>query len=314
MAGPRGCLKNTLIGCGALIGLVVMFVALMAALAFFGRSKGGKVEAARPEPGAQVAAGDSLLTVADPTAWSRSHPGRLILDLGQGGFILEPAAPGEGLSARATYDTAVHELTQSFTVARDSTWTARITFRQTMPGLQALFRQLMGNKVESKVTVMVPPEVPIELVARMEQGGAEVELGGLWLRTADLDFRQGGLSLAVSEPLRAPLERLRLHSRMGGMEAEHLGNASPKVLEVTCGMGGGDIDLTGAWQNDCDGMFSVRMGGVALTVPDDLDVQPVGDLPKDMKIPTLRRGDAEVPSLALRARFAAKMGEIAVQR
>ncbi len=314
MARPRGCLKNTLIGCGALIGLVVMFVALMAALAFFGRGKGGKVErTAGPAAGAE-AAGDSLIAVTDPVALTRSHPGRVILDLSQGEFTLRPAEPGVGLGARATYDSAVHELVQTFAVAPDSTWTCRITFRRTMPALQALFRQLLGENTKAAITVTLPPEVPIELVVRMEQGGAEAQIGGLWLRTADFNFRQGGFALEADRPLHEPMARLRVHGRMGGVQAEGLGNASPQVLDVDCSMGGADIGLQGAWRNDCDASFRVAMGGITLTAPDDLDVQAVGDLPKDMQIPVLRRADAEVPTPVLRARFEAKMGEIDVQR
>jgi len=314
MARPRGCLKNSLIGCGALIGLVVMFVAVMAALAFFGRGKGGRVERAAAPAAGTEAAGDSLITVPDPVALTRTHPGRVILDLGQGEFHLVPADSGAGLGARATFDSQVHELVQSFAIAPDSTWTSRISFHQTMPGLQALFRRLMGEHVDASITVMLPREVPIVLVARMEQGGAEAELGGLWLRTADFDFRQGGFELDISDPLREPVERLRLHGSMGGVQATGLGNASPRVLSVDCRMGGADIGLDGAWRNDCDGSFRIRLGGMALTAPRDLDVQAVGDLPKDMEIPVLRRSGTEVPVPVLRARFTAKMGEIAVQR
>ncbi|MFO7609472.1 MAG: hypothetical protein R6X35_09795 [Candidatus Krumholzibacteriia bacterium] len=313
MADPRGCLKNTLIGCGALIGLFVLFVAVMAALAFFARDKGGQVER-EAVTAAEAAAAGTAIAVDDPVALTRTHPGRVILDLAQGEFILRPAAPGEGLAARASFDSEVHALTQEFTVAPDSTWTSRITFRRTMPALQALFRQLMGSDTNASITIHLPADVPIELVVRLEQGGGEAEIGGLWLTTGDFDFRQGGFELSVDEPLREPLRRLRLHGRMGGVAVRRLGNASPLVLEVDCGMGGADIDLKGQWRNDCDASFRARMGGMAVRLPADLEVEAVGYLPADLTLPVLRHGDTEVPLPVLRVRIDQKMGEIEFQR
>ncbi|MBE0564372.1 MAG: hypothetical protein IH621_00305 [Krumholzibacteria bacterium] len=313
MADPRGCLKNSLIGCGALIGLVVLFVVVMAGLAFFSRDEGGQVERDAVAAAAAAAAGTTI-TVDDPVVLTRTHPGRVILDLAQGEFILEPAAPGEGLSARASFDSEVHSLTQSFEIQPDSSWTSRITFRRTMPALQALFRQLMGGDTNASITIGLPADVPVELVVRLEQGGGEAEIGGLWLTTADFDFRQGGFELSVDAPLREPLERLRLHGRMGGVSVSRLGNASPRVLDVDCGMGGADIGLKGQWRNDCDARFRVRMGGMAIGLPADLEVEAVGDLPDDLTLPVLRRSDGEVPLPVLRVRIDQKMGEIEFRR
>ncbi len=311
MANPRGCLKNTLIGCGLLLGLFILFIVVMASLAFFARDKGGQIERGAV---AETTAADAGLAVSDPVALTRTHPGRVVLDLAQGEFILEPSAPGEGLSATASFDSEVHALTQTFTVAADSSWTSHITFRRTMPALQALFRQLMGGDTNSSITIHLPADVPIELVVRLEQGGGEAEIGGLWLTTADFDFRQGGFALSVDEPLREPLQRLRLHGRMGGVSASRLGNASPLVLDVDCGMGGADIELKGEWRNDCDASFRVRMGGMAVSLPANLDLEAVGDLPKDLTLPVLRQTGAEVPLPVLRARLEQSMGEIELQR
>ena len=311
MADPRGCLKNTLIGCGALIGLLVLFIVVMAGLAFFTRGDGGQVER---DAVTSLDADPSAITVQDPVALTRTHPGRVVLDLAQGEFVLRPAAAGAGLSATATFDSEVHSLTQAFSVQPDSTWTSHITFRRTMPALQALFRQLMGGDTDASITVDLPADVPIELVVRLEQGGGEAEIGGLWLRTADLDFRQGGFELSIDEPLREPLARLRLHGRMGGVSVSRLGNASPLVLDVDCGMGGADINLKGEWRNDCDAHFRVRMGGMAIALPENLDLETVGDLPDDLSLPMLRHTGAEVPLPLLRARLDQSMGEIEIRR
>ena len=308
MGEGRGCLKTGLLGCGALLALIVVGVLILVLVAWLGMDKGGRVEedaVPGPAPG-------SVEAVPAPQAaalLTTRHPGRVILDLGQGEFHLRSAAPGEGLSVRATYDSEVHDLGYSFAVAPDSTWTGSVTFRQTMPGLQALFRKLMGGHTDASIDVYLPPDVPIELVVRLEQGGGEAELGGLWLRTADFDFRQGGFSLDLDEPLREPLERLRLYGRMGGVEADHLGNASPRVLEVDCAMGGADVSLMGAWRNDCDARMSIRMGGMEVRVPADMRIEGDG-----AEAATLRRDDPETFLPVLRLTLDQKMGEIEIRQ
>jgi hypothetical protein len=308
MSEGRGCLKTGLLGCGGLLALAVVGVLVMVLIAWLGMDEGGRVEE-DAVPGPAPGSAQGVTAPYSAALLTTRHPGRVVLDLGQGEFHLLAAEPGEGLSVRATYDSEVHSLGYSFDVAPDSTWTARVTFGQTMPALQALFRKLMGGNTDAAIHVHLPPDVPIELVVRLEQGGGEAELGGLWLRTADFDFRQGGFALDVDEPLREPLERLRLHGRMGGVEAERLGNASPRVLEVDCAMGGAEVNLRGAWRNDCDARLAIRMGGIELRVPADMLIEGDG-----AEAAPLRRGDAETPLPVLRLTLEQSMGEIEVRR
>jgi hypothetical protein len=307
MSEGRGCLRTGLLGCGALLALAVVGVLIMVLIAWLGMDEGGRVE----EDAVPGTPPGSVETATPPHAaavLTTRHPGRVVLDLGQGEFHLQSAEPGAGLSVHAVYDSEVHALGYSFELAPDSTWTGHVTFRQTMPGLQALFRKLMGGNTDAVIHVYLPPDVPIELVVRLEQGGAETELGGLWLRTADFDFRQGGFSLNVDEPLQEPLARLRLHGRMGGVEADRLGNASPRVLEVDCAMGGADLNLRGAWRNDCDARMSIRLGGMEVRVPADMRIE--GDA---AEASALRRDDLETPLPVLRLALDQKMGEIEVR-
>ena len=149
------------------------------------------------------------------------------------------------------------------------------------------------------------PQCVVSPVAGKIIGGDAIL--GLWLTEAEIIFKKGGFSLDVSEPLREPLQRLKIHGYMGGFEADHLGNASPRILDVNCRMGGAEIDLRGQWANDCDLDLSVRMGGMAVLVPEDIRVQGV---------PAIDAGplseNPEVPVPTLNFRLNQKMGEIEV--
>jgi hypothetical protein len=279
-----------------LIGLVVLIVSALMA-----RSSLDDGEVVEPE-----------LTPAalGPGAAARVLPGRVILELGQGEFQLHPSRPGEGVRVRARYDTESHELVDSFETLPDSTWVYHLRFRRTIPALQALFRALMGGDTETWIHVYLPPDSPIALDVLAKEGGMEADLGGLWLTAADIRFDKGGLSLDVGEPLREPLERLTIHGRMGGFQAMRLGNASPRELVVDCKMGGADLDLRGDWARDCDARLSIRMGGMSVTVPDDVAVEGYGAMPAR----GLRRTDAEVPVPVLRLTVSQSMGEVEVRR
>jgi len=311
MSEKRGCLKMGLMGCGALMALVVVFVMVMGGLALIGKGRGGRVdgEATPVFEASGDTGGGAIAGTFDPGDLTTRHGGRVVLDLGQGEFQLRPAAPGEGLRVQASFDSEVHAVSQTYMVAPDSSWVCRITFEQTMPALQALFRQMLGGETNASIDIWLPRDVPIELVARIHQGGGEAELGGLWLTTADISFKQGGFALEIDEPLREPMERFRLYGRMGGVTAEGLGNASPRILDVDCGMGGAEINLTGAWRNDCDARLSVRMGGIAAFVPDDMVVETEHEVQGAM-----RRTDSEMPQPVLRLVVEESMGEVEVIR
>lgn len=292
-----GCMKSCLFGCGGLTALLLIFVLITAGLA------GLKMRDKQPVDRAldpTVAAADMVL---DPT-----RPGRLILDIGQCEMEIEPAPPGAELSVHVKFDDEVHDLLESYEVAADSSWTYELRLHRTMPGMQALFRQLMGGETNASIKVRIPPDMPLDLEIRMKQGGFEAELGGLWITSADLDFSQGGFALGIDEPLREPMDHLIINGRMGGFSAEGLGNASPRVLVIDTSMGGADVGLEGAWLNDSDVTMRSSMGGVSVRLPDGVRTSGLDELN-----PGLVRTDTETPQPLLNFDIEFKMGEIEVR-
>lgn len=324
MGEKRGCFKTGCLGCGGLLGIGVLAVGVIALIALNGlderdihdrRFAPEGAGAAGGGPAAEATAPDSLASPSSPPAagevW-RTHPGKVVLDLRQGEFLIEPAALGQGLSARAVFDAEVHTLEENFEVLPDSTWVYRIRFHRHMPPLQAMFRSLFGDKVRSRVQVFLPPEVPISLDLLVQEGGFEGELGGLLLTDADIRYRKGGFSLSIGEPLQQPMDSLSIRGSMGGFQAYRLGNASPANLIVDCRMGGGEVDLRGRWLRDCNARLSVKMGGMEVKVPQDVRVEGA-DL-ADLEGSGLARGDQEVPVPTLHLSVTQSMGEVEVSR
>ncbi len=304
MSEGRGCFKTGCLGC---LGVFLVVIVITGVLVLIGWTSSRHRDMQDRTLAPVEARADSTLTPED-FDW-RTHPGRVVLDLAHGAFILKPAPEGQGLGARARFDAAAYTIGEKFTVQPDSTWVYRISFRRQLTGVQAMFRGLFMKGARPEVQVFLPQDVPLNLAAHVTAGGMEAELGGLWLREADLTYDKGGFSVSFSEPLREPMERLSIHGAMGGLEAVAVGNASPAVLDVNCRMGGGDLDLSGRWLGDCRATLGVRMGGMSVTVPGDLKVAGADSAGGDMAEPA---GENPLPVLHITKR--ASMGEIEIQR
>ncbi len=314
--GGKGCLKFGLIGCGGIIVLGALMGGISALIAWRGVNREVVEEQTLspdlPGPAREAAAGAAVAAAADPDVATRTgRPvGRVVLDVGQGEFRLRPSDPGEGTFVEATFDRNAYTLEERFTEDSDSTWTYEVRFHRkgSRSGLTALFAELMGAS-DPEMDIYLSPDVPIELVLSVEEGGLEAEIGGLWITSADVRFEKGGLILSIDEPLRQPMTALVISGEMGGVQGVRLGNASPSELDVSCRMGGGEIDLTGEWLNSATVDLHARMGGIEVTVPRDMDVEGVSVRP-----PRIREGDEEIERFALRIHTTASMGEIEVQR
>ncbi len=303
MSRKPGCFKTGCFGCLGVTVLLILIVGINFLVAW-SRMGDQQIQNRESTPSASAKTDSGLPAGTHPLL---TVAGRVLLDVSQGGFYIHPAPEGERLSMKANYDEAVYNLEEDFTSAPDSSWTYKVTFHRTMPFLQALFRQLMDDAPDPEVHVYLPTDVPIELGVLVQQGGFEADLGGLWLTEAEIIFRKGGFSLDVSKPLKEPLQRLKIDGAMGGFEAEHLGNASPLALEVNCRMGGAEIDLNGYWLNDCDLDLKVRMGGMAVIVPQDVQVNGVPDIH-----PGSLSDNPEVETPVLNFTLKQNMGEIEV--
>lgn len=219
--------------------------------------------------------------------------GRVVLDLAQGEFRVEPGPPGQPLRVEANYDTKSYQLEERFEPAERGAWTYRVSFHRTGPALPTLLKELFGGS-KPRVRVLLPPDVALDLDAQLRRGAARMELGGLWLNSADFELEQGGFDLRVGEPLRAPMEHLSIHGAMGGCEVSSLGNASPQRLEIDYRMGGLALDLRGHWIRDSEVSIHSKMAGVELKLPRDvviegLDTHRVAPPPStELKAPTLR--------------------------
>ncbi len=306
MSENRGCFKTGCMGC---LGVLLVGLVITGLLVLVGwiSSTHKDIQERVLEAGAAGPAAESPLT-ASGFDW-RSRPGMVVMKMSHGGFTVVPDSAGAGLAARARFDAAAYTISENFSIEPDSSWVYTLEFHRHLNGLQAMFRGVFMKGNQPQVELTLPRDVPLVLKADIAMGGAEMELGGLWLRGADLHCNKGGFSISFAEPLREPMAELVLEGSMGGLEADHLGNASPAVLDVRWRLGGGDIDLTGDWRRDCRASFAIRMGGMAVTLPADVEVDGA-----TTATPSLAAPDRESPLPVLHISRRASMGDIEFQK
>ncbi len=306
MSEKRGCFKTGCLGC---LGTFLVLLLLGGGLALMGWNSARHKDMQDQQLTPIEAAAQTDASLGLPTDVLHKFAGKVVLDLSHGSFIIKPAPEGEGLSARARFDAEAYTISEEFTVQPDSTWVYHLKFFRHLNGGQAIFRSLFMKGARPEVQVFLPQDVPLVLVGNISQGGMEAEFGGLWLKEADLSYEKGGFSFGFSEPLREPMDRLFVHGAMGGTEMTLIGNASPAILDVNLRMGGGDIDLSGQWLQDCHASFAVRMGGMSVTIPKDVAVDGAMMSDTDMVMPA---GENPLPVLHITKQQS--MGEIEFQR
>lgn len=261
--GGARWLRYGCFGCLGVLGLLILFSGGVAGLAWF---KASTEEVDSKES-------DYPLPVAEESSREPPPaPGAVVVEIeARARLEIEPAPQGEPLRVEATYDTSSFELQESMEGSEDSGWTYRLGFRETGSSWLGSLSRLFGGS-QPRLRVLLPADVPMTLALTMAQGETEAQLGGLRLTSAELDVQQGGMQLEFDEPMRAPMESLSIRAAMGGFAAEQIGNASPRKLAIDCSMGGGFIDLSGAWVADSEIDIQASLGGAALRLPRDVHV------------------------------------------
>jgi hypothetical protein len=231
--------------------------------------------------------------------------GTVVLDLRQTTLEIRAGVAGEPARVRARFDANCYQLAERYDEdGRSGAWTYEIEFRRTSASglITALKEVLSGSRPH--IAVRLPPDVPIALDLRVKQGGGEIDLGGLWLDSAEINFIQGGGWIGFSDPLVEPIDRLDISFVQGGGEIEGVGNASPRQLGISFAMGGGDVDLRGPWLRDAEMDIDVKMGGASVWLPRHVDVRGI-----DQRALSPPQED-EVPRPVLTVNVSSRFGEV----
>jgi hypothetical protein len=235
---------------------------------------------------------------------SANGPMQLNVDLQEGTFDIKPGKPNGQVQVEGRFSEALYELTQH-TETENGTTRTTIRFRSKAPQWARMLAGIGRNDTDRpRLTLLIPPAVPIDLSLSVSMGESRIDLGGLTLNDLGLDLSMGNHEVDFREPVVDGVTRLRLNTRMGNVRIENLGNARAKSVDASGSMGNLTADLGGEWKpgSEAELSFTQSMGQVRVSVPTNVrlqadvrdaegktrKVEPDGDETKDPKAPVIR--------------------------
>jgi len=214
---------------------------------------------------ASTAAAQSYRTTVETRRVEAGRPLRVDVAFGVGELLVHP---GDG---SRTYRVAL-------TYAEDA-FTPEVRFNQ---GAGLLSVKLAGeghvnlddvDASDQRLDLGLPRDVPLDLSLAFGALEAEVELGGLDLRTAEIKTGASETVVMFSSPGTGACSRLEFNVGAAQFEARQLGNSGCRVIELRGAVGEMELDLSGErLTGDTRLLVKVGLGEVRLLVPEAVGI------------------------------------------
>jgi hypothetical protein len=138
------------------------------------------------------------------------------------------------------------------------------------------------------------PDVPLELDLKFGATEANLELGGLRIRTGEISTGASKTTLRFSRPNPESCQLFELHVGAAKFHALGLGNLNADRLTVEGGVGEVTLDFTGTWRSDMNASVKMGLGALTLHIPRGLGlrVSKAGFLASFDSQELIKRGNA----------------------
>lgn len=130
----------------------------------------------------------------------------------------------------------------------------------------------MKNDEGGRMTLGLNPSVPMDLDLELGGAQAEVELGGMRLKSLKLKIGLAGSRVSFSSPNQIEMDELTLDVGLGGVQFENLGNANVAQININGGMDGIDLDFGDRVMRDVKVNADVAFGGLKIRIPSSVGV------------------------------------------
>lgn len=239
---------------------------------------------------------------------------RVRLDLAEGEFRILRGEPGEGIRIDADYDAGVYSLEQEYRPGDGGDEVVDIRFRSKYSIMRRLLT--MGSvEPDNRITIYLPPDIPMSIEGRIRIGASTVDLTGLALTGVDLSLEMGEHDLLFDEPNPLGMEELRVYVSKGEFHLRGLGNAGFRSASIQGSMGEVLVDLRGSYQADAVVRTRFRMGEMTITVPENihLDVHPGMVFLGERTVSVEESADVPEGAPTLEVRSSMSMGELRIR-
>lgn len=143
-------------------------------------------------------------------------------------------------------------------------------------------------------TLELNPGVPTDLDLEFGAGQAELELGGLSLRSVELTAGASETRVRWATPNRVEARTVRISSGASSIRVQGLGNARAERVEFEGGVGEATLEFDGTWTRPASVEVDMGIGSLTLRFPRSLGVRIEKDsfLTSFSPAGMVRRGDA----------------------
>lgn len=180
---------------------------------------------------------------------------RVDLEFGAGRLKIEPAAAGELYHAAIRYDGDSFE-----PVAKYERGVLKL-------GIEGSSRSRRKIREGAQLTLGLGTDIPLDLNFAFGAVEADIELGGLTIRKADISTGASETKLRFSRPNHERLQRLELAVGAAAFTATGLGNANADRIVFKGGVGDIVLDFSGTWRGDTQVEVAMGMGSLTLHLP-----------------------------------------------
>lgn len=136
-------------------------------------------------------------------------------------------------------------------------------------------RVRMGDRRRGEIPSLdlaLSAEVPLSLTLEMGAAEADVELGGMALRSVRYATGASETRLRFSTPNSIACDELRMQAGAAEFHASRLANANCRRVTFDGGVGEVTLDFTGSWRQAMTADISVGVGSLNLRLPRDVGV------------------------------------------
>ncbi len=150
------------------------------------------------------------------------------------------------------------------------------------------------SRDEAALTLALGRGVPLDLDLEFGAVRADIDLGGLSLRSLDLSTGASEARIDVSEPNPRTMDRATFEVGAADVTLAGLGNLGAERLDIEAGVGSVTVGLGGSWRRDATLSIEMGLGSLELRIPQGLGVRLRKESfltsfdPQEM----VRRGDA----------------------
>lgn len=207
-----------------------------------------------------AAQGQEWETVSSSRRLAGEDALRVQVEYGAGTLALGPGATGTLYRTNLKYDARSFKPVVDYSNSR---------LRLGIEGSTGRGRNIRSGELDLRLS----PDVPVELELKFGAAEAALELGGMRVRSLDVQTGASKTTLNVSRPNTVRCESAQLVVGAARFEATGLGNLNARQLSMKGGVGEVVLDFTGAWAEDMNARIEMGLGSLTLRVPRTLGLR-----------------------------------------